>query len=182
MSYHKLPDVQHALRWVEVVLGESGCCSGDIESLRNGVIFCRVAASLLDHCVDLSQVRRQGNAELSTLHNLALLNRALQRYSIKMPSKLQVDESPRISHLALPCLWLTHVLQAAFESIGKKRSSVQHIVNLLMSPPPPSPTLCHSAHVSIRNRQWHDLDALNRFTGGCLSISRALKVGIRLQI
>ena len=26
--------------------------------------------------------------------------------------------------------------QTAFESIGKKRSSVQHIVNLLMSPPP----------------------------------------------
>ena len=93
MAYHKLPDVQHAMRWVEVVLGESGCCNGDIESLRNGVIFCRVAASLLDHCVDLSQVRRQGNAELSTLHNLALLNRALQRYSIKMPSTLQVEQT-----------------------------------------------------------------------------------------
>ena len=93
MAYHKLPDVQHAMHWVEGVLGESGCCNGDIESLRNVAIFCRLAASLLDHCIDLSQVRRQGNAEMATLHNLALLNRALQRYSIKMPSTLQVEHT-----------------------------------------------------------------------------------------
>ena len=93
MSYHKLPDVQHALRWVEVVLSESGCCNGDSESLRNGVLFCRVTGSLLDHCIDLSHIRKQGNPEMTSLHNLALLNRALQRYGIKMPSKLQVESS-----------------------------------------------------------------------------------------
>ena len=92
MAYHKLPDVQHALRWVEVVLGEPGSCNGDVEKLRNGVLFCRLAASLLDHCIDLSQVRKQGNAETTTVHNLALLYKSLLRYSIKIPSKLQVEE------------------------------------------------------------------------------------------
>jgi hypothetical protein len=91
MAYHKLPDVQHAIRWVEVVLGEPGCCNGDPETLRNGVLFCRLAATLLDHCIDLSQVRKQGNAETTTLHNLSLLYRSLLRYNIKIPSKLQVE-------------------------------------------------------------------------------------------
>jgi hypothetical protein len=98
MAYQKLPDVQHAIRWVEVVLGETGVCSGDIESLRNGVLFCRVVAKLLDHCVDLSQVRTHGNPEMTTIHNLTLLNKSLQRYGIKMPSKLQVP-----LNLRAPC-------------------------------------------------------------------------------
>ena len=90
MAYHKLPDVQHAMRWMEVVLGESGSCNGEIEKLRNGVLFCRLVCSLLDHCVDLSQVRKQGNPEMITLHNLALLNKSLMRYNIIVPSRLQV--------------------------------------------------------------------------------------------
>jgi hypothetical protein len=90
MAYHKLPDVQHAMRWVEIVLGESGSCNGDIEKLRNGVLFCGLVSRLLDHSIDLSQVRKQGNPEMMSLHNLALLNRSLSRYNIKIPIKLQV--------------------------------------------------------------------------------------------
>jgi hypothetical protein len=134
MAYHKHPDVQHAMRWVEVMLQEPGCCKADVESLRNGVIFCRVADSLLEHCVDLSQVRKQGNLETVCLHNLALLNKSLQRYKIKIPSKLQVSQTDH-ALARTGTHWLVHdqhILQAAFESIGQKRSSTQHIVNLLM--------------------------------------------------
>jgi hypothetical protein len=134
MAYHKHPDVQHAMRWVEVMLQEPGCCKADVESLRNGVIFCRLADSLLEHCVDLSQVRKQGNLETVCLHNLALLNKSLQRYKIKIPSKLQVSQTDH-ALARTGTHWLVHdqhILQAAFESIGQKRSSTQHIVNLLM--------------------------------------------------
>ena len=93
MAYHKHPDVQHAMRWVEVMLREPGCCKADVESLRNGVIFCRLADSLLEQCVDLKQVRKQGNLETVCLHNLALMNKSLERYKIKIPSKLQVSQA-----------------------------------------------------------------------------------------
>jgi hypothetical protein len=90
MAYHKLPDVQRAMRWVEIVLGETGCCNGEIEKLRNGALFCGLVSRLLDHCIDLSQVRKQGNTEIATVHNLELLNKSLLRYNIKIPTKLQV--------------------------------------------------------------------------------------------
>ena len=110
MAYHKLPDVQHAVRWVEVVLGEPGSCSGDVEKLRNGVLFCRLVGNLLDHCIDLSQVRKQGNTETTTMHNLSLLYRSLLRYNIKIPSKLQVCQSRSSLSIAVMC---SQVTQAA---------------------------------------------------------------------
>ncbi len=76
------------------------------------------------------------------------------------------------------------MLQAAFELIGQKRSSTQHIVNLLMLGPPPHE---YSVSLNVRSsifkkRFLISFFSFNSFAGGSLSTSRAQRADTPLHL